>query len=176
VPYHSVMASLVLTAIGDDRAGLVSALAEVIIEHGGNWEQSRMAELAGKFAGIVQITVPDARADQLVAALEPLGGVLDINVQIGTDEPPTVARVTLDLVGTDRPGIVHEISHVLAGHGVSIEQLTTGTSHAPMAGGMLFEARAVLELPAELDRRALQSALESVANELMVDLDIYVDD
>ena len=45
------MATLVLTVIGDDRAGLVNALAEAVTAHGGNWERSQLAELAGKFAG-----------------------------------------------------------------------------------------------------------------------------
>ncbi len=169
------MASLVLTAIGDDRAGLVSALAAVVTDHHGNWEQSQMAELAGKFAGIVLVTVPDPYVDQLVAALEPLTGVLDVQAHRGAPEAQTGQRVTLELVGTDRSGIVHEISQILAVHGVSIEQLSTSTSYAPMAGGLLFEANAVIEIPSGLDRRELQSALETVANELMVDIDLYVD-
>ncbi|PZO58332.1 MAG: transcriptional regulator, partial [Pseudoxanthomonas suwonensis] len=34
------MTQLVLTAIGDDREGLVSALAEQVDLHGGNWLES----------------------------------------------------------------------------------------------------------------------------------------
>src|SRR5690606_26345178 len=58
-PTIAFMSTLVLTVIGDDRAGLVNAVAEVVARHGGNWERSQMAELAGKFAGIVLVTVPD---------------------------------------------------------------------------------------------------------------------
>ncbi len=54
------MTPLVLTLIGDDRAGLVSAVAGAVSEHGGNWDRSQMAELAGKFAGIVLVTIPPA--------------------------------------------------------------------------------------------------------------------
>ncbi len=169
------MASLVLTAIGDDRAGLVTALASVVAEHHGNWEQSQMAELAGKFAGIVLVTVPDPYVDNLVEALRPLAGVLDVQAHRAGPVPPDGDRVTLELVGTDRPGIVHEISQILAEHDVSIEQLSTSTSYAPMAGGLLFEAQAVIEIPSGLDRTELQTALEAVANELMVDIDLFVD-
>lgn len=166
------MATFVLTAIGDDRAGLVNALADVVADHGGNWERSQMAELAGKFAGIVLVTVPDVHADQLVAALDSLDGVLDVQAHRGGDEQPESKRVALELMGTDRPGIVREISAVLAHHGVSIDQLVTATREAPMAGGMLFEADAVLEVPAELSAASLRRALESVADELMVDIDL----
>ena len=67
------MATLVLTVIGDDRSGLVSALSGVIADHGGSWERSQMARLAGKFAGIVLVAVPDDRAEALIAELGPLG-------------------------------------------------------------------------------------------------------
>ncbi|MCL4227694.1 MAG: hypothetical protein KJZ91_24780 [Myxococcales bacterium] len=66
--------SLVLTVIGPDRTGLVEALADRISASGGNWEASRMAQLAGQFAGILLVTVDPARSDELVAALRGLGG------------------------------------------------------------------------------------------------------
>ena len=132
------MATLVLTLIGDDRAGLVNAVAEVVARHGGNWERSQMAELAGKFAGIVLVTVPDDSVDTLVAALEPLHGMLDITAQPGAVELDVIApgarRFALDLVGTDRPGIVREITDVLAAHAVNIDTLRTETRDAPMSG------------------------------------------
>jgi glycine cleavage system regulatory protein len=166
------MAALVLTAIGDDRAGLVRALADVVTDHGGNWERSQMAELAGKFAGIVLVTVPDGQVDALIAALEPLAGVLDVHAHVGGDEVTDAQRFTLHLLGNDRPGIVRELSAALSGAGVSIDQLTTLTREAPMAGGILFEADAVLEAPAELDPASLRATLEALATELMVDIEL----
>ena len=171
----ATMASLVLTAIGDDRAGLVGALADVIGEHGGNWDRSQMAELAGKFAGIVLVTVPEARADELVAALESLVGVLDVRAHTGGEPVTDAQRFSLRLLGNDHPGIVRDLSRALAEHGVSIDQLTTEVRDAPMAGGMLFEADAVLEAPASLDPRALASALEELAGELMVELELELE-
>ncbi len=169
------MATLVLTVIGDDRAGLVNAVAEVVARHGGNWEQSQMAELAGKFAGIVLITVPDTASEALIAALEPLQGMLDISAQVGAPAaepaPSATCRFVLDLVGSDRPGIVREITDVLASHGVNIDTLRTETRDAPMSGGRLFEAHALLEAPAATDVGALRVALERLADELMVDIE-----
>lgn len=174
------MATLVLTVIGDDRSGLVSALSGVITDHGGSWERSQMARLAGKFAGIVVVSVPDDRADGLIGELGPLGtqGLLDVTVERAADEgsPSTdLARLTLELVGADRPGIVHEISRVLTARQVSIVELYTSTREAPMVGGMLFEATATLLAPATVPIAALQAVLEDLANELMVDLSLSAD-
>jgi glycine cleavage system regulatory protein len=166
------MASLVLTAIGDDRAGLVGALADVVAEHGGNWQESQMAELAGKFAGIVLVDVPDDRVDTFTDALAPLADVLDVRAHRGGDSGPSAHRVTLRLLGNDRPGIVRELAAVLSAHTVNIDQLATSTRPAPMAGGELFEAEAVLEIPDTVDRTTLLAALEDLAGELMVDIDL----
>lgn len=166
------MASLVLTILGDDRPGLVSAVAAPISAHGASWERSEMSRLAGKFAGIVVVSVPSDRLDALVAeltALESKG--LQVIVE-RTDEPaPLVSeRLHLDLLGADRPGIVAEISAALADAQVSIEELSTDVRDAPMAGGTLFEARAVLKAPSGSDTDALRGVLEALADELMVEI------
>ena len=168
------MTPLVLTLIGDDRAGLVNAVAEAVTSHGGNWERSQMAELAGKFAGIVLVGIPGDRVDAFVGALEPLHGLLDVTVQrAGTEAHHGGSqRLRLDLLGQDRAGIVNEISAVLAEHDVNIESLTTDTREAPMAGGLLFEAHAELDLPRSTDAESLRAALEELAHELMVDIDL----
>lgn len=168
------MTPLVLTLIGDDRAGLVNAVADVVASHGGNWERSQMAELAGKFAGVVLVTVADARVDELTAALEPLHGLLDVTVQRAGEAPSHDAtrRLRLDLLGQDRAGIVSEISAVLAELQVNIDALVTDTREAPMAGERLFEAHVDLEVPHDADLDRLRSALEGLAHELMVDVSL----
>jgi glycine cleavage system regulatory protein len=168
------MTPLVLTLIGDDRAGLVNAIAEAVAGHGGNWERSEMAELAGKFAGIVLVTIPDDRVDEFTRALDPLQGLLDVTVQRarGDGNPTEVRRFTLDLLGADHPGILSDISAVLTSYGVNIGTLATATREAPMAGEMLFEATAELALGPDVDVDALRDALEALAGELMVDIDL----
>lgn len=179
-----MVASLVLTAIGDDRAGLVDALSGVIADHGGNWQKSRMTQLAGKFAGIVLVTVAEDKVDDLIAAFAPLKaeGLLDVTVDVAGVAGPTAVPTrapgevgpsySLHLVGQDRPGIVHDISRALAGRGVNISDLHTSTTSAPMTGEILFEAEAVLDLPDHVSVDDLREALEALANELMVDIEL----
>ncbi|GAA4882719.1 glycine cleavage system protein R [Serinicoccus chungangensis] len=176
------MATLVITVIGDDRPGLVNVLADVVAEHGGSWERSQLAELAGKFAGIVTVDVPDSRSQALAEALGGLGGVLETTVHlVGDDAATGPARpagdlLHLDLVGNDRPGIVKEITGILAGQQVSVEDLQTKVVPAPQAGGDLFAAKVRLRAPAETDLSALRRALEDLAAELLVDISFDADD
>jgi glycine cleavage system regulatory protein len=171
------MATFVLTVIGDDRPGLVSALSVPISAHGASWERSQMSRLAGKFAGIVLVAVADERLEALAAALTALG---DQGLQVAlerTDEPAEreSVRFHLELLGADHPGIVAEVSASLAARGVSIEELTTDVREAPMAGGTLFEARAVLTASPTTSAEALASMLEGLADELMVEIRLSED-
>jgi glycine cleavage system regulatory protein len=166
------MATFTLTCVGDDRPGLVSALSAPIGAHGASWERSQMARLAGKFAGVLLLEVADDHAEALVAdlrALEDIG--LHVTVE-RTDVPAPHAAVQLGLhlIGADHPGIVAEISAALAAERVGIEELVTDVSEAPMAGGMLFEAHAVLEAPHDVDPDDLRTRLESLADALMVEI------
>jgi glycine cleavage system regulatory protein len=169
------MASLVVTIIGKDRSGLVNSVAAAIAKHGGNWEQSNMSHLAGHFAGIVLVTVPDASADHLSAALEEIEttGLLSVTVERAQQSGPTPTRsFALELVGQDRPGIIHDISHALASKSVSIAELETQTRSAPMAGGTLFEAKATLSVPLELFEEDLRQVLQDLADRLLVDIEL----
>jgi glycine cleavage system regulatory protein len=138
----------------------------------GDYEVVLTARLAGKFAGVLLLDVADDRADALVADLRALE---DIGLQVTlerTDDPPEhdAVRLTLELIGADHPGIVAEISAALAAQRIGFEELHTDIREAPMAGGMLFEAHAVLEAPPALDVDDLRVRLEAIADELMVDL------
>ena len=171
------MATLVLTVIGNDTSGLVDALADPIARHGGSWDRSHMARLAGQFAGIVVVSVPDDNVTALQASLDGLNaqGVLDVQVAIAsssTEDVPTENVLRLELIGQDRPGIISEISAALATRNVSILELETNTLSAPMSGEPLFEAKATLRVPNELPLDQLRETLEDIANELMVDLDL----
>ena len=165
------MTTLVLTVVGDDRAGLVSAVADIVDAHGGNWENSELAELAGAFAGIIEVSVTPARADDLRAALDGLAGTLTVTVHAGAGSADAEGRtVTFDVVGNDRPGIVREVSAALGAHGASIERMSTQTTDAAMAGGRLFEASITATVAADVAVDDLVARLERLATEIQVDV------
>lgn len=163
---------LVLTVISADKPGLVESIAQVINRHGGNWLESRMARMAGQFAGILRVDIAEQQVEPLRIDLEGLTAQ-GINVQVAISaqaELPQQNVLYLNLVGNDRPGIVHEVSQVLARHGVNVEELDTGCEPAPMSSEMLFRARATLGVYPQTDLAALRRDLENIAADLMVEL------
>ncbi|MHC3000181.1 glycine cleavage system transcriptional repressor [Microbacterium sp. HJ5] len=167
------MTTLVLTLVGDDRAGLVAAVADAVDAYGGNWENSELAELAGAFAGIVQISVDADRVDELRTALSALEGMLTVSVHAGSasgTDAATPRSLTIRVLGNDRPGIVREISSALRAHDLSIDRMTTETRDAAMYGGRLFEATVSARVPASVDLSAVTAELERLASEIQVDV------
>jgi glycine cleavage system regulatory protein len=165
--------SLVLTVIGDDRPGIVEQLAEKILAAGGNWEESQLARLAGKFAGVVRVTVASDGSDALAQSLKTLAaGGLTVVVERAHEAAPAVPlrSLRLDLVGDDHPGIIRDISRAFARQHANIEALETLITSAPMTGDTLFHARAHVRVPASVTREALRQELEALADELMVEL------
>ena len=167
------MASLILTVIGPDRPGLVRALSEAVAAQGGSWLESRMARLAGQFAGIVRVEAPGALLDDL-RTLERQG--LRIVAHDGSALAMTPSanlaapRLAMEVVGNDRPGIVRDIAQVLASNGVNIEELTTDVASGSFSGEALFRVTALVRAPDEDAVDAMRAGLEHLGNELMVDI------
>jgi len=166
------MEDLVLTLIGSDRPGVVESLAKRVAAHRGNWVESRMAHLAGQFAGILRVEVPAESVRSLRASLAELE-TEGLRIVAESGARPAVAgmrAMELEAVGQDHPGIVRDISEVLLRHHANIEELTTDQVSAPMAGGLLFRAKARVHVPVGTDVDRLRGDLERIADDLMVDL------
>lgn len=166
------MDHLVLTVIAPDQAGQVERIAQCIASHNGNWLESRMSRMAGQFAGILRVSVPSEQRQALVGALEDLS-THGIRVLVGegsSGQASASKPILMTLVGNDRSGIVREITALLSQQGVNLERLSTDVRPAPMSGDPLFNAEALLQVPATLSLETLQEALETLADDLMVEL------
>ena len=166
---------IVLTFIGHDRPGLVNAISEKVAASGGTWLESRLAHLAGEFAGIVLVAVPEAKIAALTAALRDLETAgLRIAVERSSDAQPPRGRKTFELqvVGHERPGIVREVTEALTRLGVNIEEFSSGVEGEPFTGTEMFRASLSIRLPDGLAVDKLRKTLERLAAEIMVDLSV----
>jgi glycine cleavage system regulatory protein len=162
---------LVITLVGADRTGLVESVARVVADHGGNWLESRMCRLGGEFAGILRVEIPAEKKSALLAALQKISS---LNVVVQPSQSAVAAtsgrQTKLEIVGSDRPGIVREITRALARANVNVEEFFSELVSAPMSGETLFKASARLQLPANCDVAALKKDLEKIAADLLVDV------
>lgn len=163
---------LILTVICDDKPGVVEQLAQVITQHNGNWLESRMAQLAGKFAGILQIAVNETDKTTLRNALTKLA---DKGFKIVIEDALTVAKqeyreFSFSVVGSDRPGIVREIAQAFASRHINMCELETACSSMPWSGEPMFEATGIIEVPKDVNLNELYDQLDKIGDELAVDI------
>jgi glycine cleavage system regulatory protein/folate-dependent phosphoribosylglycinamide formyltransferase PurN len=165
--------ALVVTVVGPDRPGIVSQISERAQRFNANWSASRMARLAGEFAGMVHFDVPQENADLFVAALQGLASN-GLQVNIARSGFGTRAEgwrgFELELVGDDRVGIVSQLTRMLAERGISIETIHTEIVGHGTSGKSTFRVGAHLLVPAALSIDALRRELGTLANTMMVDI------
>lgn len=161
-----------LTAIGDDRPGMVAALTEALVGLDANLDDTAMSRLAGQFAMMLVVALPEGvDAGALGVALAPtaqrLGVVVNVRPVGDGDGDDTGDPYRLTVYGADRPGIVHRISTVLASAGVNIVDLATRviSTATTRVYAMLLE----LSVPPATDVDDLRHALKEAADDLGVD-------
>jgi glycine cleavage system regulatory protein len=169
--------SLVLTVLGEDRQGLVNTLSQILQQHQANWSESRMVHLAGKFAGVLLVSLPEKQLSSLHDSLNALkaDGLQIVVEQSEQAESDVEQTLKIELLGLDRPGIIHDISRQLATLNVNIEELESEQRIASMSSEVLFYAQLALGLPKGVSPEAVQDSLEELSDQLMVDLNFDVE-
>lgn len=163
---------LLITVIGQDQPGLVERISDTVRQQQGNWLESRLSHLGDKFAGLV---LAEFAAEDLLAAEKALSELSSASLEIKTEITGACASselISLQLVGNDKPGIVYEISQKLNQLQVNVESMTSEVESAPVSGGMLFKASLKLSLPQGVTFDEVQTQLETIADDMMVDLAI----
>ena len=167
--------SYIVTFIGDDRPGLVEAVSGVIEKNRGNWHESRLSQLGGKFAGLVLVSLPSDSGAELESALKALSEH-GLSIRVTATGPGSVIassrEITLTVIGPDRLGIVREIARALASHNVNVVDMDSKVSSAPMSGEQLFEARIDAEINRDTNLEDLSDTLDEIANQMTLDISL----
>ena len=167
--------SYIVTFIGDDRPGLVEAVSRVIEKNKGNWLESRLSQLGGKFAGLVLVSLPSDSGAELEVTLKALTDH-DLSIRVTPTNVGTaidsIRDISLTVIGPDRLGIVREISRALASHHVNVVKMDSDVISAPMSGEHLFEARIDAEISRDTSLDDLSDTLDEIANQMTLDIEL----
>lgn len=167
--------SYIVTFIGDDRPGLVEAVSSAIEAAGGNWQESRLSQLGGKFAGLVLVTLPPGSDVDLESQLKALAAS-GISVRVTPTETrvglEAARHIKLSLLGPDRQGIVLEISRALAARDFNVVDMDSEVVSAPMSAEPMFRALIEAEIAPSAKLEELSDALDEIANEMALEIDL----
>ncbi len=168
------MQPLIITIMGKDKPGLVDALAKCVYRHDANWLGSSFAHMAGLFTGFVEVHVPKEKHDDLVSALDSLPDLTVQSVTVAENSQTFSDTLKVEIMGNDKPGIVQELTNILNQFNLNIVSFDSRCESAPNWGSLMFKAKAVIAVPESFDDSALQTALDGIANDLVVDINTSV--
>ena len=165
------MSNLILTAISNDRPGIVSEISSVIIKHGGNIEDSRMIRLGSDFVITMLISVDHEQMKFLDISLKSLNEY-SITTKFTESYNLNINTYQLDLTGADNEGIINVLSRYLADKTINILEMDTYISTAPMSGTELFNLFAKVSIPENIKDQEIQIDLKKISYKLGVDIDL----
>jgi glycine cleavage system transcriptional repressor len=164
----------VLTAVGDDRPGLVDEVTAYVTERGGNLEDSRMVNLRGQFAMMMLVAGSEEAMSRLQDGLGALRRRSHVHAELRPAELGAAKRIAalpfrLNTWAMDHPGLMQSVSHLLGELGVNIESADSSLRPAPYTNTPLFEMELIVSVPAATSVAGLREALGELCDEMNID-------
>ncbi len=164
---------IVLSAIGTDRAGVVNDLAKVILDCGGNIEESRMTALGTEFAMLLLVSGNWHTLNKLETSLDKLAKERGLTINIkktGVRERDEESMpYAVDVVALDQPGIVFQLAHFFASRNIEIADLATRSYAAAHTGSPMFSVQMNVNVPASVHLSQLRDEFLEMCDQLNLD-------
>ena len=169
---------VVLTAVGEDRPGLVDSLSSVLLENDLNIEDSRMSVLGGEFAVLLLVSGPQQSIDDFVGDTASLEQSLNMKILVKVTSSKTgtqaVVPYTVEVVAIDHPGIVHKLASFFSGRQINIVDLHTERYAAAHTATPMFSVSITIGVPADMAIKALRDEFIDMCDELNLDASMTV--
>ena len=165
--------SLVISALGNDKPGIVNELSKTILDQDGNISDSRMTVLGGEFAMMLLVTGSQECIDNIISKLEETGDKLNLTLIAKEthvqDSKQKRLPYLINVVSMDNPGIVHNISDFLSSRNLNIEEIETKNYPAAHTGTTMFSLDMVISVPADSSVKTLRDEFITFCDDLNLD-------
>ncbi len=164
---------VVISAVGNDRTGVVHDLTRIVLDCGGNIVDSRMAALGSEFAMLLLVSGNWHTMGKLEGELQRFAGERDLTVGLRR----TAARqprddllpYAIDVVCLDQAGIVHNLASFLAARDIEIAELNTRSYAAAHTGAPMFAVQMAVNIPGKLHIAALREEFMEFCDQFNLD-------
>ena len=164
---------LVISALGEDRPGIVNRLSKVLLDQGCNIEDSRMTVLGGEFA--IMLLVEGkwntlAKVENVLPELERQLGMTIIAKRTGERATgKNLLPYGVDVVAMDHPGIVNNLAEFFAERNINIEDMSTSSYAAAHPGTPRFSVRMSVGIPSDIHIAGLREEFMDYCDDLNLD-------
>ena len=168
------MKYVVITAVGEDRTGIVNELSDEILKDGGNIEDSRMAVLGGAFSLIMLVAGEQRAIDTMLTQIPGMEEKLGLTMVVKETKPKPlqdqIIPYRVDIVSMDHPGIVHDVANFFDGKDINIEDMSTATYAAAHTGTPIFSMHLTIAVHADASIAELRHEFQEFCDELNLDV------
>ncbi|MFZ1326950.1 MAG: glycine cleavage system protein R, partial [Candidatus Contendobacter sp.] len=164
---------LVVSALGEDRPGLVNELSRAILDCDCHIADSRMTVLGGEFAMLLMVQGNWNTLTKLEMQLKRLEQTLNMTIiaKRTEDRAPTgdALPYAVEVVAVNQPGIVHHLANFFASRSINIEDLVTRSYSAPHTGTPMFSVNLAIGIPANTHIALLREEFLDFCDDLNLD-------
>jgi glycine cleavage system transcriptional repressor len=164
---------LVISALGEDRPGIVNDLSKSIADSGCNIEDSRMTVLGGDFAIILLVSGKWNELAKLESCLPSVGRRLGLLLNTKRTEPPPrrgdMLPYAVEVVSIDHPGIVHQLANFFSSREINIRDMATASYAAAHTGTPMFSVQMTVDVPAGTHIAGLREEFMDFCDQLNLD-------
>lgn len=165
---------MVITALGDDRPGLVNNLSNKLTELKLNIEDSRMSMLGGEFAIILLVSGSTASVEKFSQSVEELETTLQMKLLV----KKTVKKKSqenfipyhIEVVSIDQPGIVQEIASFFSERDINIIDMKTTSYRAAHTGAPMFALKITVGVPDQITMSEFRETFIKICDEKNLDV------
>ncbi|MEM7612018.1 MAG: ACT domain-containing protein [Pseudomonadota bacterium] len=164
---------LVISAVGDNRTGVVNELSQVVLKNEGNIVESRMATLGSEFAMILLVSGHWHTISKLEGALSRFAASKNLTISVHQTDNSAEEEVRIpyavDLVCLDQEGIIYNVSGFFSARHIDIGELTSRSYHAAHTGTAMFSIQATVHVPASISIAALREEFMQFCEHMNLD-------
>lgn len=164
---------LVISALGEDKPGLIHGLSRQILDSGCNVEDSRMTVLGGDFAVLMLISGNWNNIAKLENQLPRLEGSLGMTIHVRrtSKKPPgrNLLPYMVEVVAMDHPGIVHSLADFFSTRQINVQDLVTTSYNAAHTGTPMFTVHMTVGVPADTHIASLREEFMDFCDQLNLD-------
>lgn len=173
---QTTTSQLVISALGDDRPGIVDELSNAVYSHRLNIEDSRMTVLGGEFAILLLASGTEADIEKFSAQRTQLEDVLKMQMLLKRTVPATASDGTVpyqvEVAAIDHPGIVRNLASFFSNKRINIVNLDTDRYSAPHTGTPMFALHMTIGIPSDIAISQLRDEFTAFCDELNLDADL----
>ena len=167
---------IVISALGQDRPGIVKEVSKTILDCGGNITESRMSVLGDEFALMVMVTGADQTIAAVEEALNSLKKKLDLTIISKKTSKRTAQQAKIpykiEIISMDHPGIVHNVTDYLSAKHINVEELSTNSYSAAHTGTPMFSLDINITIPDNINVSNFKKEFTAFCDELNLDVSL----